>query len=112
MKAVAFPLALILLAATSARADDKFEPAVPVRTTAPIFPNEMHDQGISGFVLVDCLVDEKGDVQDMRVEKSSNKDFIQPAIEALKKWKFKPAQRDGNKVATRVSIPIRFTISD
>ena len=45
----------------------------------------------------------------MKVEKASNDLFVKPAMAALKKWKFKPAERDGSRVAMRVSIPIRFT---
>ena len=45
---------------------------------------------------------------DPQVEKSSNNAFEKPAVEALKKWKFKPAKQDGNPVAIKVSIPIKF----
>jgi protein TonB len=112
MKAVVIPLIIFLALAVSARADEKFEPPVPVRTTAPVFPYEMHQEGVSGFVLVNCLVDEQGNVQDMRIEKTSNPQFVAPALDALKKWKFKPAEKDGSRIPTRVSIPIRFTYED
>jgi protein TonB len=110
MKAV-LPLALGLALAAPARADGKFEPAVPVRTSAPEFPPALDQAGIPGLVLVDCLVDARGTVQDMQVEKTTDPQFVQPALAALKKWKFKPAERDGNRVSSRVSIPIRFTVS-
>jgi protein TonB len=112
MKAVVLPLVLLLAFAASARGDDKVELPVPVRTTAPEFPYAMSKARLSGFVLVDCLVDVHGDVQDMKVEKTSNPEFVQPAMAALKKWKFKPAERDGSRVAMRVSIPIRFNFTD
>jgi periplasmic protein TonB len=106
----AFGLALAF--AVSARAEDKIDPPVPVRTTSPVFPYELRHDGVSGLVLVNCLVDEHGDVQDMKVEKATNPAFVQPALTALKKWKFKPAERDGNRVPIRVSIPLKFTIDD
>jgi TonB family protein len=107
---LAFGLSAVL--ALPARADDKLEPPVPVRTTAPAFPEAMRRAGKSGLVLVNCLIDVKGSVQDMKVERASDDLFVQPAMLALSKWRFKPAQLGGNKVATRVSIPIRFTFEE
>ncbi len=112
MKAVILLSILSLAFALPARADGNFEPPVPVRTTSPVFPYTLRNAGVSGVVLVNCLIDDQGNVQDMKVEKTSNEEFVQPAITALKKWKFKPAQRDGNRVPIRVSIPIRFSIED
>jgi len=109
LKAAFLALGLSLCVAVPARADEKLEPPVPVRTTAPDYPESMRVARLSGLVLVNCLIDEKGSVQDMRVEKASNDQFVKPAMQALSKWRFKPAQRDGAKVSTRVSIPIRFT---
>jgi protein TonB len=108
MKAAFLALGLSLALAAPARADGKIDPPVPVRTTAPDFPDEMRREGVSGVVTLNCLVDEKGEVEDMKVEKASNDLFVKPAMAALSKWRFKPAQLNGNKVSTRVSIPIRF----
>jgi protein TonB len=111
MKFAVFPLGILLLGSVPAvRAD--FEPPVPVRTVAPEFPSEMRRQHMNGLVLVDCEIDSHGDVQDPKVAKTSNDAFTQPALDALKRWKFKPAQRDGNNVAVRVKIPLRFTVDD
>ena len=33
-----------------------------------------------------------------------------PALTAIKKWRFKPAMRDGTAVATHASIPIKFQV--
>jgi periplasmic protein TonB len=84
------------------------EPPVPVRTVAPEYPSEMRRTAASGLVMVNCLVDEKGNVTDPKIEKSTAEAFEKPAIEALKKWKFKPAKQDGAPVAVRVCIPIKF----
>jgi len=101
-----FALALVV----PTRADT--EAPVAVRTVAPDFPPEMRRQGINGLVVVSFLVDQQGAVQETKVVKSSNAAFTQPAIDAIKKWKFKPAQKDGSAVAVRVSVPVRFTIGD
>ncbi len=89
-------------------AADGTEPPVPVRTVAPTFPDAMRRNGTSGLVTVSCLIDEKGNVTEPKVVKASNDAFAEPAIEALRKWKFKPAKKDGEAVAIRVSIPVQF----
>ena len=48
------------------------EPAVPVRTVAPIYPYELKRDGITGVVSVAFEVDEQGNVQDATVQKSSS----------------------------------------
>jgi protein TonB len=101
-------LGLILL--PSVRAD--FNPPVLVRSVPPVFPDAMRREHVNGVVLVSCEVDSQGNVSDTKVEKASNAEFTEPALAALKKWKFKPAQRDGNVIAIRVSIPIKFTLED
>ena len=86
------------------------EPPVPVRTVAPKFPEEMRRNGNAGLVTVSCLIDEKGNVTEPKVVKSTNDAFSEPAVEALKKWKFKPAKKNGEAVAIRVNIPVQFTV--
>ncbi len=88
------------------------EPPVPVRTVAPRFPEEMRRNGSSGLVTVSCLIDEKGNVTEPKVIKTSNEAFSEPALEALRKWKFKPAKKDGAAVAIRVNIPVQFTFDN
>lgn len=84
------------------------EPPVPVRTVAPEFPSEMRAQRVSGLVTVSVQIDESGNVVDSSVEKSSNPAFDPAAVAAVRKWKFKPAKKDGAAVAIRVSIPVKF----
>ena len=84
------------------------EPPVPVRTVAPEFPTEMRAQRVSGLVTVSVQIDESGNVVDSAVEKSSNPAFDPAAVAAVRKWKFKPAKKDGAAVAIRVSIPVKF----
>ncbi len=91
-------------------ADGKMEPPVPVRTVAPEVPSALSRSGGSGLVTVNFLVDEQGAVQDAKVEKTSDPTLDEPALKAVKKWKFKPAKKDGTAVAIRVSIPIKFEV--
>jgi periplasmic protein TonB len=98
-------MGLSLAAATQVAAK---EPPVAVRTVAPEYPEAMRRDGASGLVMVNCLIDERGNVTDPKVEKSSNVAFEGPALEALRRWKFKPATENGSAISIRVTIPIKF----
>ena len=67
---------------------------------------------LSGVVMVSCTIDEKGDVRDAAIEKSTNVSFNPSALAAVKKWKFKPAKVDGAPVAKKVTIPLKFTVDE
>lgn len=111
-KTLIFMLAALALGSVPAMAEEGLEAPVPVRMVPPKFPSDMRREGTGGVVTVKCTIDEKGNVTDPVVEKASNDAFIAPALEALRKWKFKPAKRGGTPVALKVSIPIQFSISD
>ena len=85
---------------------------VPVKTPPPDYPYDLKRQGVSGVVAVATVVDETGTVTSCSVTKSSNVEFEAAALAAVKRWKFKPAQKDGAPVKMRVTIPIRFNIDE
>ncbi len=82
------------------------ENPVPVRTVAPEYPSGM--RGTSGLVMVKCTIDNQGNVTETAVTKTSNEAFDKYAVDAIKKWKFKPARQDGNPITVQVTIPIKF----
>ncbi|HZZ17870.1 MAG TPA: energy transducer TonB [Opitutaceae bacterium] len=103
-------LGCLLAAIPAAHAETK-EPPIAVRTVPPVYPDEMQRQGIAGIVTIKCTIDEHGDVTDAVVVKASAEVFQRPAVEALQRWKFKPAKLDGKAVSTKALIPIKFVIN-
>jgi protein TonB len=77
---------------------------------APAYPSELRAKKTQGEVWLLLVVDIRGRVSNVRVEKSSYSAFAKPAVEAVKQWKFDPAMRGGQKVACRMRVPIRFTL--
>ncbi|MDX2186487.1 MAG: energy transducer TonB [Opitutaceae bacterium] len=111
-------LAVSVLAITSTmRADDTVytqvdEKPVPLKTPPPRYPDAMKREGVSGIVAVSIVIDEGGNVIKATVAKSTNPEFDSPAVEAVEKWKFKPAKKDGNAVKVKVTVPLRFTAEE
>jgi protein TonB len=75
---------------------------------SPAFPAEMRGKKIEGVVTVLFVVDSSGKVDQTRVEKASASAFESPALSAVKKWKFEPGVRAGQRVASKMRVTIRF----
>jgi len=78
-----------------------------IKQTAPQYPN---GRGVraSGSVLIGLIVSSKGLPKDPHILKSLDKDLDQSAVDAVKEWRFAPAQKDGKAIAVRVSLQIQF----
>ncbi len=62
----------------------------------------------SGKVYIIFMVDERGRVVNPIVQHSTDPLFEQPALAALKQWKFEPGKRNGEPVRFRMRVPIVF----
>jgi len=83
-------------------------PPNPVEQEAPVFPSEARRGHIGGRVIVEFVVDKGGRVQQPQVLRSSHRIFEAPALEAIRKWKFEPGQKDGDIVQVRMRMPFVF----
>ncbi len=76
----------------------------------PVYPDTLRKARVEGSVTLVFVLDEIGRVLDPRVESSTHKEFEAPALEAIRKWKFKPGIKDGQPVRTFLRQPIRFRL--
>ena len=91
------------------RAESAFDEApTPVRTQAPVYPEALRRDKVSGMVSLKVAVDANGNVTEAAIAKSSNALFDQPALDAVAQWKFKPAKKSGTAVAVSIMLPVRF----
>lgn len=79
---------------------------------APDYPFAARQTGQEGEVLVDFLVNEQGRVASARVVHSSDRIFEEPALRAVRNWRFEPGRRDGRVVAFRMTVPLVFRLND
>jgi protein TonB len=80
----------------------------PISQRAPTYPPELRRAGISGTVVLMFVVRDDGTTSNITVERSDNPAFEEPAVRAVRKWRFEPGEKDGKAVNTRVRIPIPF----
>lgn len=79
---------------------------------APEYPFSARQTGQEGEVVVEFDVDATGRVAAARVLRSSDRIFEEPAVRAVRKWRFEPGRRDGRVVAFRMTVPVVFRLSD
>lgn len=65
---------------------------------------------VSGIVIVEAIIDEKGDVTETRVLKGLPMGLDQAAVEAVKTWKFTPATVDGRPVPVYYTVTVNFQL--
>ena len=74
------------------------------------YPKTLRTQRLEGSVDVGFTITSKGAVQDPHAVSSTNEAFEQAAIDAVKKWKFKPGMKDGKAVNTKVQVTLTFSL--
>jgi periplasmic protein TonB len=57
-----------------------------------------------------AVIDGEGWPQDIHVVKSSGLGLDEKAMEAVTKWRFKPALKDGQPVNVRTTIEVNFPL--
>lgn len=84
---------------------------VPISSPAPRYPSAALRRREAGTVLVRVEVDTTGmPVGVALVQRSGSRDLDRAAMEAVRAWRFQPAQRNGQPVAGSLVIPIDFRV--
>ncbi|MDR0308256.1 MAG: TonB-dependent receptor [Chitinispirillales bacterium] len=76
------------------------------------YPEEFIKDGVEGTVLLELLISETGGVDSVSVVHSLHPLLDTCAIEAVKKFKFSPAQAGGENVAVMLQYEYRFSLRD
>jgi len=86
------------------------EPPQVLKQVRPEYPDMARQAELEGVVLLLVGIDEFGNVIEATVLQSIP-GLDDAALEAIYKWKFKPAKQRDVPVPVRISIPIRFTLT-
>jgi TonB family protein len=74
----------------------------------PTYPKKERKARHMGIVILGLVVGSDGLPRDITVSRPLSPDFDKAAIDAVKKWKFSPATKDGKPVATQVNVEVSF----
>ena len=83
-----------------------------LRKVDPKYPEAARRANREAVVMVEFTVDVDGKATDIKVADPKGFGFDEAAIEAIKKWRFTPAKKDGVSVPKRVRQPVRFNLDD
>ena len=78
-----------------------------VYSPAPVRPG---DVDVSGTVVFNAIIDEKGSVESLHVI-SGPPILQQAALDAVKSWRYKPFLVNGEPVAVKTQINVIFTLA-
>ena len=78
----------------------------------PDYPYAMKQSGASGSVVVEFDVDTTGRVIRAEAISYTDREFAEPAMRAVRKWRFEPGRRNGKAVPFRMAVPIEFGIEN
>ena len=84
-----------------------FVPSEVTKKVTPVFPEVAKRSHMQGKVVLTAKVDSSGNVQDVKVI-SGPAAFRQSAMEAVRRWKYKPAVLNGQPVDSSAEITLNF----
>ena len=79
----------------------------------PDYPGAMIRQGLEGNVTVRVTISPEGRVSDIvKISATDESFWLATQKHALRKWRFRPATRDGVAVSSVKTLTVRFTLTD
>jgi TonB family protein len=81
---------------------------VAIYTPDPEYSEKARKAGVEGAVLLKVKVTETGEVADLQVVKGLGSGLDEKAMDAVRRWKFKPGLKDGSPVASEINVEASF----
>lgn len=81
-----------------------------LNTPDPEYSEEARKAKYQGTVVLWLIVDQNGRPQQVKVARSLGMGLDQKAIEAVRRWTFEPAQKDGKPVAVQINVEVNFRL--
>ena len=83
-------------------------PPRPVSTPDPEFSEDARRAKYQGTVLLSLIVDASGQVLDVRITRPVGMGLDEKAVDAVRKWKFEPAKKNGEPVPVQLAVEADF----
>lgn len=84
------------------------KPPRPISTPQPSYPKQAREGRRAGPIVVRMVVGSDGRTHDVKVQRGISPALDQAAVEAVEKWQFKPATKEGKPVAVLVDTEFDF----
>ncbi len=88
-------------------------PPLPLANEKPPYPPLARKRGYEGEVVVRLLVSPGGKVDKVVLIRSSGYSILdRVAVRTLRRWRFKPAMKDGSPISYWVEVPVIFSLRE
>ncbi|MFT4255675.1 MAG: TonB family protein [Pseudoxanthomonas sp.] len=109
--AAAIPAAPVPTAPIASPGNSSLPTPIAAQSPSPQYPASAMRRGDTGTVLLRVAVDANGNATHVDfVQRSGSRVLDRAAQDAVRQWRFTPAQRDGQPMAASVDIPISFDL--
>ena len=76
----------------------------------PEYSEEARKARFQGVVILDTIVLEDGSIQVVKVAQGVGFGLEEKAIDAVRRWKFKPARMNGKPVPVSLNVEVNFNL--
>jgi TonB family protein len=83
---------------------------VPIVSPEAEFSDEARRNKYQGVCMISVIVDARGYPRNPRVVRSLGMGLDEKALEAVQKYRFKPATKNGKAVAATISVEVNFRL--
>jgi TonB family protein len=90
--------------------DRTVKPPKAIESPDPVYPKSARAAGYQATTLLRIDIDEQGRPTTIQIEQPAGAGLDDAAVEAVRKWKFDPASRNGQPVAVWVIIEVNFRL--
>lgn len=90
--------------------DDGVKPPRVIHQVDPSYDEASRKAKLNGHVVLIFVVAPDGKTRDIRIVRSLSPGLDQKSIEAVSKWKFTPATKDGKPIAIEIQAETTFKI--
>ncbi len=82
----------------------------PVRQVQPRYTENARRAGVQGVVILEAIIDEQGNVDNVRILRGLPMGLDREAVAAVQQWKFRPARMASKPVKVYFTLTVNFTI--
>ena len=104
-------VAPLLMPSLSARVSEGISGGQLIHRVPPVYPLQAKSLRMEGKVVLDAMVMEDGSVSDLKVVQGPPV-FTASALDAVKKWRYKPFVLNGKAVKSPMRIMVDFKLPD
>jgi protein TonB len=80
-----------------------------IQKSSPVYPQIAREARVSGTVVIQATISKTGSIENLRAVSGPTM-LRQPALDAVKTWRYKPYMLDGEPVDVETTVSVNFTL--